>query len=285
MPVVILLENAQWADDDSLNVIEYLLEACYDLPILVVCLARPEFLEKRPLWNVENDPLSPYLKLPIPALSAIDSRHMVADILTNIRHVPFKMSDLVVYSAQGNPLHIEQIIHLLYEGAIIQEQEFGIHVNLGKLDEIEVPRTLPDIFSARIALLPYEEKEILKAASVIGALFWDVAIENLISPEIKMTPEVLQTALTMLEQKEFIVRKRSSMLAGMSQFSFVYDKLQDVVYSQIPHPIRKIYHGRIADWLVARMKTQRLSFYIPIISAHYERANQLEKAAQWSEKM
>ncbi|MBE2222407.1 MAG: hypothetical protein IAF02_12740, partial [Anaerolineae bacterium] len=284
MPIVILLENAQWADDASLTAIEYLLEACYDLPILVVCLARPELMEKRPLWNSEDDPLSPYLKVSMPPLSAIDSRHMVADILTRVRHVPFKLSDLIVFTAQGNPFYLEQLIQLLYDEEIIRKQEQEDNVDLGKLDTFVAPDSLSGLFAARVALLPFEQKKIIEATAVSGRVFWDSAIPRLLFPEVELEPATVQMQLTALEQKGFIFRQRSSMMAGSSEFAFSHDLLLDVVYEQMARPIRKIYHGRLADWLVGRMKTQRLSFYAPIIAMHYQKAGNAEAAAKWSDR-
>ena len=284
MPIVILLENGQWADDESLDAIEYLLEACYDLPILIVCLARPELMEKRPLWDVENDPLSPFLRLSMLPLSAIDSRHMVADILTSVRHVPFKLSDLIVFNAQGNPFFLEQMIHLLYDVDIIRKQELEDNVDLGKLETFDIPNSLPGLFAARVALLPFEEKKVIEAAAISGRIFWDGAIQRVLSPEIELESVTLQMSLTALEQKGFIFRQRSSILAGTSEFAFVHDMLLEAVYEQIAQPIRKIYHTRLADWLVGRMKTQRLSFYMPMIVAHYEKAENKEAVVKWSDR-
>ena len=284
MPIVIVLEDAQWADEESLAAIDYLVEACYDVPILVVCLARPEMLAKRPLWDAVDDPLSPYLTLPMPPLSAIDSRHMVADILTGVRHIPFKLSDLIVYSAKGNPFYLEQMIHLFYDDDIIQRQASGDNANLSRLEEFDIPNSLPELFNARFGILSYEEKKILEAAAVSGRVFWDDAILGVIVPEIGQETEIIQTALLALEQKEFIVRQRSSMLAGASEFSFIHDLLQDMVYEQLPRPVRKIYHARLADWLGARMKSQRLSFSMDMIADHYQKAGQPQAAAQWSER-
>lgn len=281
MPIVILLENAQWADAESLDAIDYLLEACYDLPILVVCLARPELMEKRPLWDVADDPLSPYLKLSIPPLSAIDSRHMVADILTSVRHIPFKLSDLIVFSAQGNPLRLEQLIHLLYDLDIIQKQEMEDTVNLGKLELFDAPTSLPDMFAARMMLLPDEEKRVIEAAAVNGTVFWDDPILKMLSPETELGVDVLQMMLTTLEQKGLIFRQRSSILVGISEFMFVHDMLRGSVYRQMVQSVRKTYHGRLADWLVSTIKPQHLSFYTRLIVAHYQKAGRMEDAAMW----
>jgi class 3 adenylate cyclase len=278
MPIVILLENAQWADEASLNAIDYLLEACYDLPILVVCLARPDMLAERPLWDANDDPLSPYLTVPMPPLSAIDSRHMVADIITSVKHIPFKLSDLIVFSAQGNPYFLEQLIYYLYEVGVMPRQEGNNQVNLGKLDELDVPTSLSELFLARVDLLPYEEKQVLAAAAVFGRVFWDDAIIDLLKRDFEFTTTSMQQALSHLEQKEMIFRQRSSMVTGTSEFSFVHDLLQDAVYEHVALPMRKLYHIRYAEWLKLRSKTHHLSFYNRMIVEHEQKAGRAKTA-------
>jgi predicted ATPase len=67
------------------------------------------------------------------------------------------------------------------------------------------------------------------------------------------------------------VRQRSSRLTGALQFSFVHDLLQDMIYKQMPRPVRKIYHTRLANWLGARMKAH-LFFDRDLIAHHYRKA-------------
>ncbi|PID87087.1 MAG: hypothetical protein CSB13_01100 [Chloroflexi bacterium] len=284
MPIVILFEDAQWVDEASLAAIEYLLEYCYDLPIMIVCLARPSFLQKRPLWGVGDDPLSPYLKLSLPSLSAVEGGHIVADILRNMPHLPSRLSDLVVFSAKGNPLYLEQFIRLLYDDDIIQFREEGDQVNLGRLEELGVFNTLADLYFARVMLLTELEKDILKAASIVGREFWDAAILEILEGENAVSKETLQSVLAGLEQRELIVRQRASLLADGSQYTFTHDLLHDVVYQQVSTFALEERHALLADWLITRMKPHQISSFVPMIAAHYEKAGQQAVAAQWRER-
>jgi predicted ATPase len=130
--------------------------------------------------------------------------------------------------------------------------------------------------------LPYEEKQVIEAAAISGYLFWDEAIVGMLFPDNEMSPEVLQLTLTALEQKGFILRQRSSILVGTSEFVFIHDLLMDAIYAQIAPSIRQAYHGRLADWLVARMKPQHLSLYSPLIVMHYQKAGRTDMGTQWS---
>ncbi len=285
VPIVILFEDMQWADEASLAAIEYLLEHCYDLPIMVVCLARPSFLEKRPLWDVADDPLSPYLKVSIPPLSAIEGRHMVKDILRNMPNMPSRLSDLIVFSAKGNPLYLEQLIRLLYDDEIIQFQEEGDQVNLGRLEELGVFNTLADLYFARVMLLTELEQNILKAASVVGREFWDAAILEILDDEVSITKETLQSVLAKLEQHEFIIHQRASLVADGPQYAFTHDLLHDIVYKQVSYLALGEKHAMIANWLIARMKPHQMSVFAPMIAAQYEMAGQSTMAAQWRERV
>ncbi|MFO7682553.1 MAG: adenylate/guanylate cyclase domain-containing protein [Chloroflexota bacterium] len=231
-PVVLVLENAQWADAVSLDLIEYLLAECYDQPILVVCLARPEFWEKRPFWNVPDDPLSPYRALPLPPLSPIDSRHMTADILAEIRHVPFRLSDLLVSGARGNPFFLEQTIRRLYDLNIIQPQTSGVVVDLAKLETFDIPQTLTDLFQTRLAALPATDRRILEVAAGVGEVFWDGAVLAALKSEMELSLADLQTRLADLEQRDLILRRRSSLVVGSMEYEFLHDKLWEAVYAQ-----------------------------------------------------
>lgn len=255
-PIVWVVEDAQWADAASLDMIDYLLEACYDLPILVVCLARPEFLEERPLWNGATDPMSPYLSLPLSPLSAIDSRHMIADILSDVRHIPFRLSDLAVYGAQGNPLFLEQLLHCFRDLAIIRDAESGAYVDLKKLETFAVPDSLSALFLTRFAAVPFIERKVLEAAAVAGQVFWDSAVFAAIQSELEISAIDLAEILTQLEEKEMILRRHSSLMVGSLEYQFFHDMLWQVVYQEVTRPVRKLYHGRIAAWMVERSKAQ-----------------------------
>jgi class 3 adenylate cyclase len=282
-PLVLVLENAQDADAASLDVIDQLLLKAPDLPILAVCLARPSLLEERPSWS-SSDPLAPYTTITLPPLSAINVRHMVAEILSEVRHVPLRLSDLIVDAAGGNPFFVEQLIHLLYDEAVIRQRNERPVVHLGRLDRLIMPQTLPDLYLRRFVCLPEREQAVLAAAAVVGCTFWDVAVLRLLETAVSLTRVELKAALASLAQKELVIRQRFSTLVGTIEYKFVQEALRDEVYVQIPTAVCVQHHRQVAAWLEGRRQDRRLPFYGRMIASHYREAGDETAAARWEER-
>src|SRR5262249_61446853 len=66
-PLVLVFEDVQWAEESLLDVIEHLARSLRSSPVLIVCVARPDLLDRRPTWGggnpralaVELGPLDP----------------------------------------------------------------------------------------------------------------------------------------------------------------------------------------------------------------------------------
>ncbi|HRC77906.1 MAG TPA: adenylate/guanylate cyclase domain-containing protein, partial [Kouleothrix sp.] len=175
-PVLICLEDIHWADDSSIEVLEYLTRACEQLPMLFIILTRPALFERRPAWGGESPA---HTRLVLRPLNEAESRHLVAEILRQVRHTPAELVDLVIGRSEGNPFYLEELIKMLIEDGVIVIDPQGWRVEVGRLAETRVPPTLTGVLQARIDALPPEERATLQRASVIGRVFWDAAAERL----------------------------------------------------------------------------------------------------------
>jgi class 3 adenylate cyclase len=98
-PILIYIEDIQWADDGSLDLIDYLLRTASRLPLMVICIARPELLLRRPEWGRG---WSDHTHLELNPLSEMESRQLVADILRRVPEIPPQLLDLLAGRAEGN---------------------------------------------------------------------------------------------------------------------------------------------------------------------------------------
>ncbi|HEX6385403.1 MAG TPA: adenylate/guanylate cyclase domain-containing protein, partial [Anaerolineae bacterium] len=177
---VLLLEDIHQADEGSFDLIDYLVQECHHVPMLIVCLARPSLFEKRPSWHlVESLDPAMYQHLELQPLSAIDSRHLVADILRHVANVPLKLSDLIVNSAGGNPFYIEELIKVLIEEGVVIKGPERWRVDLGKLTDVPAPAPLATLLQSRLDRLTLLERRILEEAAVVGRVFWDTLLLQL----------------------------------------------------------------------------------------------------------
>ena len=257
-PLVWLVEDGQWADAASLDLIDYLLTHCANLPLLVICLARPQLLAERPSWQ-NTGPFSPIAVINLPPLTPIDTRHLASQLLEEVPNVPSRLVDLVVYGAQGNPLYAEQVVRLLYDSGVIAPTGESWHVNLSVLADFSLPETLPALFQARFDRLSPPEQAALGVAALAGDRFWDGMVQEAVTAVTPSTATAFAKTWQSLEQKQLIFRRRSSLFAAAVEYQFCHDLLWQVAWKAVPAAQRQAHRSALAGWLKTRAKQQAFS--------------------------
>ncbi len=249
-PVVLVFEDLHWADDGLLDFVDHLVDWATAVPILVVCTARPELLERRAAWgggklNATTLSLSP--------LSDEETARLFAALLDQ----PLLEADLqqrLLAHAGGNPLYAEQYAQM--------------HAESGDTDEIPIPESVQGIIAARLDLLASEEKLLLQDASVLGKVFWLGGLGG--------SRATGEQHLHALERKGFVQRARQSSVADEAEYAFRHVLVRDVAYGQIPRAARSEKHRRAADWIEALGRPED---HAEMLAHHYVSALELARAA------
>jgi serine/threonine protein kinase/tetratricopeptide (TPR) repeat protein len=291
-PVLVYLDDIHWADDGSLDFIDYLTRNCADSPVMLLCLARPSLLERRPSWGEGRER---HTRLSLQPLSKKESRQLVEEILKRARGVPPPLREMVVGGAEGNPFYVEELIKMLIDQRVIVTGADEWSIDASRLGEVKVPPTLTGVLEARLDKLTPREKGVLQRASVIGRIFWGGAVEHLgagattsnkraavsePSSGPSAAGEGVAEVLESLRRKELIYRREASAFAGAREYIFKHALLRDVVYGSVLKRDRRAYHRRAAEWL-ARRSGGRVGEYAGLIAEHYDRAQSAEDAAEW----
>ena len=273
-PVVILLEDIHWADKGSLDAVFDLVRRQPQLPLLIICLARPSLYERHPQWGKS---LKGVARLDVAPLSDEDTRALVEEILHQVETLPRLLIDLVGSRAEGNPFYAEELIKMLIDDGIIVTGGEKWHVTEEKLLGLEVPTTLTGVLQARLDSLNRNERQVIQQASVIGRTFWDKALAEF--------PGDGQTALPALSARGFIYFQAGTAFAGTAEYVFKHALLRDVIYETVLKRLRHLYHELVADWLVvAAQSNGRIDEYSSVIGKHFELANNRKKAAIWYDR-
>jgi tetratricopeptide (TPR) repeat protein len=254
-PTVLVFEDLQWADDALLDFVDSLVDRVTGVPLLVVCTARPELIERRPDWSGGKRNA---LTVSLAPLTDEDTARLVATLLER-SVLPADEQALLLQRAGGNPLFAEEYARMLAAGALVPGS---------------IPETLQGVVAARIDALPANEKELLQQAAVLGKVFWTDALSALTG----LDEWALEDALYALERKEFIRREARSAVAGARQYAFVHVLVRDSAYGQMPRAARAQAHLRAADWIDS-LPPDRAEDRAEMLAHHLVQALELGRAA------
>jgi tetratricopeptide (TPR) repeat protein len=243
-PIVLIFEDIQWADDGLLDFVEHLVDWVRGVPMLILCTARLELLERRPQWGGGK------LNAATVALAPL-SDDETATLISSLSARPLMEAETqsaLLERAGGNPLYAEQYVRMLAERETAED----------------VPESVQGIIAARLDSLPPAEKGLLQDAAVIGKVFWLGALGA--------TEEQLHA----LVQKEFMQRARRSSVAGETEFAFKHLLVRDVAYGHIPRAERAQKHLHAAEWIESLGRPED---HAEMVAHHYLSALELMRAA------
>lgn len=281
--VVLLLDDIHWSDSGSLELIEYLAKLDSDLPLFVLCAARPSLDEIRPNWG-SDFPRSEIITIKTLNLNA--SRELVNEILQNVSDLPIELVETVAKNAEGNPFYLEELIKVLIEDGVIIKGEDVWQIVPQMLTQVRVPPTLTGVLQARLDRLPARENEVLERAAVIGRTFWDAAVAAMRgseSAQLLMGGEDVHSALSALRNKELVFPHQPSTFASAREFIFKHAILREVTYERVLKAKRKLYHRMAADWLI-QQSGERINEYLALIAQHYELSGDTQRAVEFLER-
>ena len=211
-PLVIVLEDLHWAEPTFLDLVDYLAREASER-ILLLCLARPELVERRPEWESTD-------VVDLEPLSTADVESLVVHRAKSIE--PDALRRLVEIS-EGNPLFAEQVLVALDDGPVGP-----------------VPASLGGLLTMRLDRLGPGERDLLRCASIVGLEFELDAVSGLLPPD--ATP-FLKRHLESMEQRRFIQR------TGPITFRFGHALIRMAAYQSIARQDRAALHERFAEWL------------------------------------
>jgi class 3 adenylate cyclase/tetratricopeptide (TPR) repeat protein len=261
-PLVVVFDDIHWGETTFLDLLEYLVDWLQGVPIMLLCLARPEFMEMRSGWMMGKASASLLTLLPL-------NREETDRLLQNLLG-PTPLAERtragIAEVAEGNPLFVEEMLRMLADEGLLLFRDGNWDLTTD-LSTLTIPPTIQALLAARIDMLDEGERAILERASVIGRVFWWGAVSEL-SP--KQYRHRVGTWLQSLIRKELIRPDRSD-LGDEDTFRFMHILIRDAAYRRLPKATRAELHEQFAQWVVR--KTQDMAGeYDEIVGYHLEQA-------------
>ena len=255
-PVLLVLDDVQWAEPTFLDLIEYLAGWTRDAPILVCCLARSDLAEVRPTWagmpTIQLAPLQPE-----------DATQLLENLAGPLDQ---EAAAAVGRATGGNPLFLEEMLRMLVEDGALVEREGRLQA-LDDMESLRVPDTVQAVLSARLDRLSPLERAVLQRAAVIGQVFWWGAVADLTPIEEQREVAGVLQALV----RKGLIRPDMRTFAGEDGFGFAHILVRDAAYDSMAKSLRADYHERCADWVETR--TGLLPELDEILGHHLEQAH------------
>src|SRR5262249_44351934 len=227
-PVLVVFEDLHWAEPTFLDLVESLAVQPGRSPLVLICVARPELLEQRPVWaagvaRAVSIDLTPLAGGPAAAL---------LDALAGDQRLPPATRTRVLETAAGNPLYLEQLTVSLSEQA-------------GSQIRPVLPPTIQALLAARLQRLGPGASSVLARAAVVGKDFGGDAVRELLPPEARGP---LSRNLQTLVARGLVQQGRPGR-SRAEEYSFRHILIQEAAYGAIPKSLRAELHHRFADWL------------------------------------
>ncbi|MGA9159587.1 MAG: adenylate/guanylate cyclase domain-containing protein [Actinomycetota bacterium] len=264
-PVVAVFDDIHWGEPTLLDVIEHVATWSRDVPILIVCMARPELLEEHPGWGGgQRNATSVHLE----PLSEPEADALIENLLGHPA-LTHEIRERIRAAASGNPLFVEEMLSMLADDAVLVQKDAG-WVATVDLSTVQVPPAISALLSSRLDRLSPEERRVVEAAAVVGEVFDRSAVAALVPDE---SDAHLHERLGRLLLKD-VVRPSPSDAGGGWGLRFRHILLRDAAYDAIPKAERAALHEAFADHLQSAFG-ERTSEVDEFIGYHLEQAHRM----------
>jgi hypothetical protein len=243
-PVVIVLDDLQWGDRPSVELVDHVLRNLAAAPLVVLGAARPEVRVRLPgLWQER-----PLCVLHLAPLARRAARALVREVLGD--SVDDRTASRVLDRAGGNPFFLEELLRQVAAGAVDA-----------------LPETVLATVQARVDALGAEERRLLRAASVFGASFTAAGVAAVLHDGADPTDR-----LEVLCARELVARRPGPGDA----YEFTHELLAATAYAMLPPADRAAAHLTAGEWLEWAGDSDAVR-----LAGHFEKGGALEHAAAW----
>jgi DNA-binding winged helix-turn-helix (wHTH) protein/tetratricopeptide (TPR) repeat protein len=228
-PRVVLLDDVQWADEASLDLLIFLSAELSRAPVLVVATARDALPPGAEAWAKALGRLGPCERIELVGLRSADVEHYVAEV-TGLE-LPPEIQRTVYTKCGGNPLFLQETARLL--------TALGDRGGVRSLrtDDITVPGVARDVLRARLTGLPAATCEALEFACVLGQEFDLPVLRSALGVE----AEDLLARLDEAARARLIAPRRRA-----GTYGFTHDTIREALYEELSTARRVELHGRVA---------------------------------------
>jgi predicted ATPase/class 3 adenylate cyclase len=287
-PLVVLIDDLHLAEEPLLDAIEQIAEAGREVPIMLLCLARPdELFDKRRIWprGWTNSTTLTLLTLKKDEGEQLFGHLLRATAETVRATAPHALPTTqlgdqelahLIRLAQGNPLTIEELVAWFAGKGWLRVHE-GRLILTPDVYRYMTPPPVNQILQSRLDKLKDEERKVIERAAVVGEQFHAIDVEAL---SLAADPVEVAARLDALVRHQIIQPDQTIPVTltskGSEGYRFRHILMRQAVYDRMSLPLRADLHERYADWLEQAAGREGVGQVADLIATHlYEAYNYL----------
>lgn len=249
-PLVIFLDDCQWADVPTLKLLETILTHSDNRHLLIIAAYRDNevdkdspFLKSVEKMKKEQVPVTGINLLPL-QLSHV--KKLLADTLHQDQNIVQSIAETCYEKTKGNPFFLNQLLQTLYMERLIELDAYAgkWHWNMDKINQKEITNNVVELLIEKINTLPISTKVILELASCLGNRF-DLHTLVIVS---ELQEKQVSAALWEAAEKGLIVSISDD--EDSYHYQFLHDRVQQAVYTLLDDNDRQHLHLKIGRLLL-----------------------------------
>jgi ABC-type oligopeptide transport system substrate-binding subunit/class 3 adenylate cyclase len=288
-PLLMMLDDLQWSDKASINLLFHLGRRLLGRRILIVGAYRPEEItlgrgdEKHPLEPVlaEFKRLHGDVWVDLSAITEDEEHQFIKAYLdSEPNRLPEGFRQALYDHTDGHPLFTVELLRDLQERGDLVKDEDGLWIEGPELDWSVLPARVEGVIEERIGRLKEELRETLTIASVEGEDFTSQVVAG-----VQQVGErkLLKRLSRELEKQHRLVRARGESKVGtniLSQFQFSHVLFQRFLYNDLGAGERRLLHGEVAVALEDLYGEEKDNIAVQL-AYHYANAQEADKAIHY----
>lgn len=275
-PVVLVCEDAHWADRSSVELMSDLLDRAPSTPVLLVVVMRADRQSEG--WTLLTQARrllgETLVEIRLSPLREGDSRQLIEHLLA-IESLPTRLRDMVLAKAEGNPFFLEEVVRMLIDSGVVVERG-GRWVATADIDQLDVPATVHGLLAARIDLLPPDVRRAGRVAAVIGRQF-AASLLAAVHPAGDWEGSTLHPHIAALEAHGMVALAATRPTV---EFAFKHALIHDVMYEGLLKRERRELHRAVAE-AIEETQAERVDEQAPALARHWLVAGDTEAALRY----
>ncbi|MEA2461036.1 MAG: hypothetical protein QOH90_1213, partial [Actinomycetota bacterium] len=251
---LMIFEDLHWADPGLIDFIEHMMAWARTSPILILTLARPELLDKRPTWGAGQ---RNFTAIHLEPLGDDDMTILLKSLASEL---PQQARVEITQRAEGVPLYAVEMVRMLIDrGHLVQDGDGYVWV--GESEHIDVPDTLHSLIASRLDALNTDDRLLVQDASVLGKTF---TLPSLLAVTGRSAEE-LEPRLADLARREILLVDTDPRSPERGQYGFVQSLIREVAYQTLSNQNRRDRHLLAAEYFESVDEAD----LVDVVATHY----------------